>query len=446
MTERKKRIMWAAAAVLAGILLTGCGQNASQETGETSSSTAANGAGETGSSTAANGSGESGDEAAVSETAGSDTASASESVDSDNEYIKEVEEILAGIEPLEPYTSIRPEDVPENPESDFIYESAGDYVYITGYQGSSTQVKIPANLGGGTRLIIKGEAFAENTSITWLYLPNTVGDIGDDTFKGCTALQEVYIAGTGSIGNCAFKDCTALRRAEIQSCTELGGSSSSPSGAGVFCGCTSLEEVVFPSDLEVMKTGTFEECVRLKEADLSNTSLIYLAQNAFLDCYSLERISLPVSLQYISGNACLKAYSLTDIQIPEGSTYFVEDNILYGYQDENGANPDHLECVMCLMGAKAEEIRIKDGTKTLTFKGIALDPYIRTVIIPDSVERLDDSALYWLSNMERLELGSGLTYIADSAVLIKEDQTILYQGETYQGSEGYEAVCQKINQ
>lgn len=429
--KKAKRI---AAALLACALLSGCGGGNTAEAGKT----------EAGKETAAVSEKET--TTAASET--EETAAPSQPVVSDNEFIREVEELLAAITPLEPYVSIRPEEVPENAESDFEFQVSDPYTFITGYKGSSTQVKIPANLGGGKVLSIDKDAFRKNEAITWLYLPDTVKSIDKSSFSKCTALQEVYIAGVDSIDAKAFEDCTALRRVEIGGCKEINARTTDPSGAGAFCGCTSLEEVVFPVDLENMGVGAFEECIRLKEADLSGTKLPYLSQNAFLRCYSLESISLPETMAYINGNACLEAYSLKNLQFAEGSTFFIEDSMVYGYQDGNGPNPDNLECVMCLMGARASEIHIKDGTKTLSFKGIAQNPFVKVITVPDSVTRLEGHAFFDVDNLERLELGSGLTYMDQYALFSRNKKylTVTHQGETYEGIEAIDAFCETLNQ
>lgn len=67
---------------------------------------------------------------------------------------------------------------------------------------------------------IRGQAFANNTTLTTLNLNANLEEIGTSAFSGCTALQTVKFTGTPklkSIGNSAFYGCTKLNMMEAPS-------------------------------------------------------------------------------------------------------------------------------------------------------------------------------------------------------------------------------------
>ena len=68
-----------------------------------------------------------------------------------------------------------------------------------------------------------------------------------------------------------------------------------------FNGCTSLESVTFPENLQNVKAMKymFKSCTSLKSIDLSNCNLT-IVENMnyfFQDCISLESVKFPNSLQ-----------------------------------------------------------------------------------------------------------------------------------------------------
>ncbi|MBP5288909.1 MAG: hypothetical protein J6Z79_03445 [Clostridia bacterium] len=80
------------------------------------------------------------------------------------------------------------------PESDFEYEVVDGVVRITRYLGqsnNSTEVIVPATLGGKPVVFIGPGAFAGNANLTRISLPNTVKpeNISETAFEGCVNLD-----------------------------------------------------------------------------------------------------------------------------------------------------------------------------------------------------------------------------------------------------------------
>ncbi|MBR0146170.1 MAG: leucine-rich repeat protein [Eubacterium sp.] len=106
---------------------------------------------------------------------------------------------------------------------------------ITGYTGTAENVVIPSymsleNTDGTFEAIkikgIESDAFSGNTSLVTVSLPDSVTEIPDNAFSGCTSLTDVACSGVVKIGRNAFKDCTQLKTFTVNpQVTSLGNNS-----------------------------------------------------------------------------------------------------------------------------------------------------------------------------------------------------------------------------
>lgn len=174
------------AAVMASILLsfTACGGNS----GDSSVSSVEN---TTSSETSGNSS-----EAENSAT----TTSKTESVISESSSEAETSETTASetesaITPESTPSVIDPGEVPETSIDDFKIESDKDEEHYTvvSYLGNDEIVKIPSEANGLPITGIIFDAFANNTSIKTVLIPESVDFISNNVFSGCTSLEKVII-------------------------------------------------------------------------------------------------------------------------------------------------------------------------------------------------------------------------------------------------------------
>lgn len=95
------------------------------------------------------------------------------------------------------------------------YQLNGTEAYVSGYEGSPTDVVIPATIvsDGLTFKVteISGRAFYGCTTLTSV---RSVGDnlfnIGYQAFRGCTSLESISFPSVTSISSCAFDNCFSL--------------------------------------------------------------------------------------------------------------------------------------------------------------------------------------------------------------------------------------------
>lgn len=96
------------------------------------------------------------------------------------------------------------------PTSDYTYTiTKNNTVTITGYTGSDTALTVPAKLDGSPVTEIAADAFAEQTKLTSVTLPDGLKKIADDAFFNCTSLKTIILPDSvTSLTGAAFSGCT----------------------------------------------------------------------------------------------------------------------------------------------------------------------------------------------------------------------------------------------
>lgn len=96
------------------------------------------------------------------------------------------------------------------PTSDYTYTiTKNNTVTITGYTGSDTALTVPAMLDGSPVTEIAADAFAEQTNLTSVTLPDGLKKIADDAFFNCTSLKTLTLPDSvTSLTGAAFSGCT----------------------------------------------------------------------------------------------------------------------------------------------------------------------------------------------------------------------------------------------
>ena len=183
--------------------------------------------------------------------------------------------------------------------------------YLIAYYGNDSILNLPEDYHGDD-YIIDAEAFADDTRIVSVNIPQTVGEIGASAFAGCSKLASVTIPrGVMSIGNNAFENCTSLAAIVIpQNMLTIGsksfaGCSSLASvefkegvetiGKNAFANCTSLATLIFPESLTAIGDGAFKGCSGLKTILFSENIDAY-GSNVFEGCDAVETMTVKGSV------------------------------------------------------------------------------------------------------------------------------------------------------
>lgn len=239
-----------------------------------------------------------------------------------------------------------------------IFEDSGsESVTLTGGKPSGNFV-VPSNVQFNGRLCkvtaIGKEAFRNNTDITSLTIPTSIGNIGEMAFRGCANLKEITIEDKSeyilSFENNVFEDCniekvyvgrnlanTPLRGMKSLKTVELGNGVTTLNDFELFG--TGIKMVSIPSQIEMIGKGALGDCLSLLGVgvdknnskyssedgvlyDKGKTTLLFLPYNSrisyfeipesvikinsrSIDSKNIEAIVIPANIQTIEADAIL---------------------------------------------------------------------------------------------------------------------------------------------
>lgn len=175
-------------------------------------------------------------------------------------------------------------------------------------------------------------AFAQNTALTSITIPEGVEKIHNSAFRGCSSLESVSLPKSMTyVGTWAFKDCTKLKNIDLSN-LELG------IGAGAFMHCKSLTSVKLSDNLKMISlraflgsglesvsanpryltNGAFSYCSSLKMATVgSRVEAVYLGY-AFRESKNLKIVTIKSGkLNKKRARALLRGSYVTTVKVPK---------------------------------------------------------------------------------------------------------------------------------
>lgn len=218
------------------------------------------------------------------------------------------------------------EDVPH-----FTFEETAEGILITGYAGQESSVVIPQSLNGIAVTAIADRAFAGNTMLESVVIPDCVTSIGNDAFRNCTALTSVQLSsGLASIGEQAFRGAVNLKGFTVSSgsaFSTVGGVLYADGGRTLVCcpagyegelnipeGVTSIRSYAMaesgitslsiPASMAVMGEGALYRCASLESFVIGDgDGTLYLPEKLLSGADALESISLGSQVYGIGASA-----------------------------------------------------------------------------------------------------------------------------------------------
>ena len=208
--------------------------------------------------------------------------------------------------------------------------SYGDYEYdytINTEDGTATITKfralvdgsyditIPTDFGRFPVTAIGDDAFRGCSALKKVTIPPSVTSIGDSAFAGCHNLDSVTINDAAtSIGNRAFTECPLTTTLSL-------GKKITTIGDEAFYDCRGLTSVTIPQSVTSIGNDAFGQCHDLQSLTIKDAATS-IGHRAFLGCTSLETISLGENIKtigYHAFNSCT-SINLTNVTIPENVT------------------------------------------------------------------------------------------------------------------------------
>ena len=187
---------------------------------------------------------------------------------------------------------------------------------VTGYDGDSTQVLIPAKYNGTTITTVGVGAFYSK-DVEFVTLPDTVTTIGEAAFYRCQYLLNINVTNkVTAIGKYAFSGCTRM-------VTAVDTSGVSVIGDNAFADCTFLTEVIFGNKLTEIGASAFINCKALASANLPS-SVTTVSDYAFANS-GIASLNIPISLSQWGKGVVKGCSNLTEIS-GGNSTFTVDSN------------------------------------------------------------------------------------------------------------------------
>ena len=231
-------------------------------------------------------------------------------------------------------------------------------------------------------------AFEYCSSLSNIVIPDSVTAIGDFAFSDCSSLSNIVIPDSvTAIGKCAFSDCRSLSNIVIpDSVTAI--------GDGAFLGCSSLPNIVIPNNVTSIGDYAFSDCSSLSNIVIPN-SVTDIGDYAFSDCRSLSNIVIPDSVTDIGDYAFRGCRSLPNIVIPNSVTSIGD----YAFSDCRSLS----------------NIVIPNSVTSIGDYAFSDCCSLSQIVIPDSVTAIGKWAFYDCRSLPNIVIPNSVTSIGDYA-------------------------------
>ena len=157
--------------------------------------------------------------------------------------------------------------------------------------------------------VILYQAFSNHPNIVEIICHDGVKKIEECAFNYCPSLRRVIMPGVKIAEEEAFNECIALTDVECGKLETI--------GEATFSECESLRSINLPS-ARIVDEGAFCECRSLTDVKFGGM-LERIEKRAFLDCPSLERITIPLKDGIITADNTFKfCDNLKQVDLIEG--------------------------------------------------------------------------------------------------------------------------------
>lgn len=273
--------------------------------------------------------------------------------------------------------------------------------------GSLSILNLGENVESIGESAFQGNYFLENVNF-----PGSLTSIGPAAFYNSQSLANIFIpSSVTSIGNHAFSACGALCAIDVDSdnstYSSMDGVLFDKSQANLikFPENKFISTYIIPDGVSIISQNAFFRSI-VSEIIISDT-VTTISENAFADTRGLYNVFIGRGVTNISGNVFNRSRVLTQIDVDSNNTAFSSSNgILY--------DKSQTTLISYPKGKENSSFTIPNTVSKIgeyAFEGCNLVE----VVIPDSVNLIQDGAFYNCQLLTDVTVGSGVNNIGSNA-------------------------------
>ena len=289
--------------------------------------------------------------------------------------------------------------------------SYGDYEYdytINTEDGTATITKfralvdgsyditIPTDFGRFSVTAIGDDAFRGCSALKKVTIPQSVTSIGDSAFAGCHNLDSLTINDAATpIGRRAFAECPLTTTLSL-------GKKITTIGDSAFYDCRGLTSVTIPQSVTSIGQKAFNSCISLTTLSFGEksfgenieTNIKTIGDDAFYYCIELKSVTIPQSVTSIGKEAFAQCHDLHSLAI-------------------NGAieSMGRLAFAGC---TSLTTLSLGENIKTIGANAFNSCSGLTSVTIPENVTTIRPGTFSYCKHLEYIMLPAGLTSFQDS--------------------------------
>lgn len=371
-------------------------------------------------------------------------------------------------------------------EGDFEYSIDTEYdddfnaiksIKITKYNGNAADVVIPDKIEDLPVTIIGSSAFANNTSIKSVKIPETVVEIGGWAFDNCSNLTNINLSanletiGGYLLSNTAFEkdgnnwdgELLYLDNYLLNSTDQAAGDITIKDGTKIVSGFAfshnpNITSVKIPASVKTIDICAFDQCSSLSSVTLSegletigyaafeNTAIteinipnsVKTVESLAFSHTAIESVNLSANLEKVDGDSFANCPNLKSINVDSSNPVFYStDGILF----EKSQFDFMGDTLMVYPSAKeGTTYSVPENVEYLGYNTFAGLVYLKELNIPASVRSM---SLASKTNLEKINIADDHESYksVDGVVFSKDGSTILYypdgkKGDKYEVTSG----------
>jgi hypothetical protein len=256
---------------------------------------------------------------------------------------------------------------------------------------------------------IKTNKYKTNTTLENLVLGNVLETI--ESCQGLNNLKQIVMPAVKRIKESAFWGIRLLSSVELPEIVEIGNNA--------FTNCYNMEKVVFGAELGKIGDNAFRNCYNLKEVALG-PKLEEIGGSAFSGCKNLERVVLGPKLEKIGLGTFWGAEKLTSIELPK-SLKIIDSHAFY-------------QCDL-------QEVVLPDGLQEIGDFAFSFNKHLKAIHIPSQVRAMSHLG-WWCTELASLTVDPKNAYYEsyENTIIEKATKTVIQGCNTSRIPEGVEHI------